>query len=100
MKRRGRNNPSKQEESGHMHFRLCHLCYFLNEGNSEVTECSQCRHAFKDESLTQFFDNNDQEAFSDQLETPEPPPVEEREDASGRMESRRQGHVYGLSVVF
>ena len=52
-------------EDGHMHFRLCHLCMHLNEADQEISECSECQHAFKDEILTQFFRDRDDESFSD-----------------------------------
>lgn len=105
MKKRGRNQellPAREAE-GNLHFRLCHLCFFLNEGNSEISECERCQHAFTDEALTQFFDDYDEEAFSDQLEQPAPPEQEEYENEKGeRISSKRPvtGQVYGLSVRF
>jgi len=93
--------PLAKTEVGNMHFRLCHLCAYLNEGDAEIESCRHCAHTFKDESLIQFFDNNDDEAFSDQLEEPKRTKSDEVDDGSGRMSPRRSAvGVYGLSVVF
>lgn len=93
-------NGSRQNDNsmeiGNLHFRLCHLCLFLNEAEAEIEECMRCHHVFRDEALKQFWDNNDQEAFSDQINYPP-----EQESAEEETESEMEdSNVNGLNARF
>lgn len=36
----------KEPVSVAVHFRLCHLCLFLNEASDDIAECEACQCAF------------------------------------------------------
>lgn len=83
-------------ENGNLHFRLCHLCLHLNESEEDIEECVKCQHIFKDEALMQFWDDNDQQAFSDEVNYP-PTRSEDSEEGDG---ANPYGIVNGLNARF
>lgn len=86
------------EDGEHLHFRLCHLCFHLNEADAEISQCEECNHLFKDEILTQFFDDQDAEAFTDAA--PDDKRTEDSEEEDEAERGKFFGDVNGLSVRF
>jgi hypothetical protein len=45
--RRKKSQSPKLQPENHLHFRLCHVCLFLNESEQEVEHCHKCGSVFQ-----------------------------------------------------
>ncbi len=75
-----KSQPSPLTEA--VHFRLCHVCLFLNESNEVIAECEACRCEFVSDSA---FDRS---------------PVEPQDDDELEGVFRRDKGLNGLAVVW
>lgn len=91
--------PSFQTEN-HLHFRLCHVCLFLNESDHEVKTCKKCGSDFRPETSEAGVDEVEQALDLIWQQSSEAAAEEEEYDEPAFAALRRRGFktVHGLKV--
>ena len=64
MKKRRKSQSQSVFSEEHLHFRLCHGCWYLNQSNSEVTQCERCHRAFPSQYPREMFAAGGEDPFA------------------------------------
>lgn len=78
-----------------IHFRLCHLCFHLNESPQEIHRCERCSHDYY--SVSDYL-MGDLESMADEMEDAEVEMVA-LETMAGRARDRGFRRLNGLVAV-
>lgn len=62
MKKRAHQGKRSSVSQESIHFRLCHLCFYLNESREEIHRCAKCEHDFYSVSDYLMSDAEDENA--------------------------------------
>jgi len=79
-----------------LHFRLCHICFYLNESLNEITRCERCRknlsfnYAITKMSESESVENSEREQEVDEIEN----------YFGDRSTFRRRVPLTGLDVIW
>jgi hypothetical protein len=103
VKRKGRKRTQANQagyaiDGQHSYFRLCHLCLYLNEGDSEVVRCTKCSKYLI--SATEPDLNAEWRSLAADEEDDEELSEEEAEAQLRGTGFRKRAGLTGLSVVW
>lgn len=103
MKRNNKSKPSKLKapiakaaSSEATYFRLCHLCFHLNEADQPIMECEECTNMLSAAPIDDFYDD----IFEAQTDSRRKSNEELEEERELRNSLPPDPEIKGLSVIW